>query len=729
VGNSVQSCTEDGSNFEAPVPCTEDEICRSGLCIAVVCVANTISCDGDTLIDCNEDGTDAIITECAATEMFCGVEDERAACRPRVCEPGAVRCDDEQGAVIRCDDRGSEEAIEPCGDDAYCQEGACQDRVCIPGSDPVCIDGDIQQCDDLGAAYVLVTACQPNEGCREGECLPLVCEPGSVRCVEDVVETCSEDGFEILRTSCQPQQGFCDPDLLTCVPWRCRPRSPARCEDNVVVQCDDRGINEDVVDACGEDELCLDAECRPLVCEPDTVACRGEVLETCDRLGIELTSEDCTQQRSYCDDDQGACLPWVCEPGSDPLCRDGDVQQCDGRGTGYELVQGCEDGQFCVDATCLDQVCEPRVVTCDGDVLQTCSDNGLALGERDCVDERAFCDPDRLRCTPWVCTPEDLGCIDGDVQACDARGTQYVHVEDCGERGCVDVACVRLEDGQACQADRECLSDHCAGEVCSPQGFVRVRAGSFLMGSPDDELGRFEEEGPVHRVTLSRALWFGQTEVTQAQWRAVMGTAPSTYPADDGPVESVSWFDALAYANARSEAEGLAGCYNLQGCGGTPGTDFTCALPIALDLDCQGYRLPTEAEWEYAARAATTTALYSGPITAIDCTLDPNLDAIGWYCGNEQFRPHPGGQKTANAWGLHDTSGNVFEWVWDWHDRGWYEDAGERDPVGPGRGTRRVVRGGSWNFFARSSRSAYRTSFSPNTRNGFTGIRLVRWAQ
>jgi formylglycine-generating enzyme required for sulfatase activity len=253
-----------------------------------------------------------------------------------------------------------------------------------------------------------------------------------------------------------------------------------------------------------------------------------------------------------------------------------------------------------------------------------------------------------------------------------------------------------------------------AAQTPIPEGYVRIEPGEFTMGSPEDELGRFGDE-TQHRVTVTRAFALKATEVTQAEWRAVMGNNPSGFRncGDTCPVERVSWFDAVDYVNRVSDAEGLPRCY-------ADDADRTFA-----GLDCTGYRLPTEAEWEYAARAGAMTALHTGDIVNADCVpVDPNADAAGWYCGNAGGTPHPVGEKQPNAWGLYDMHGNVSEWVHDWWAE--YPAGAAVDPAGPASGGGRVDRGGSWGDDAQRVRSADRAGFPPADRFSFLGFRPSR---
>ena len=224
--------------------------------------------------------------------------------------------------------------------------------------------------------------------------------------------------------------------------------------------------------------------------------------------------------------------------------------------------------------------------------------------------------------------------------------------------------------------------------------FKFISAGTFTMGSPTDELGR-ETEETQHEVTLTQSFYMQSTEVTQTQWVAVMGSNPSYFSGcSDCPVEWVSWDDVQTFiTELNTWGEGT-------------------------------YRLPTEAEWEYSARAGTTTAFANGDITVTDCSYDPNLDVMGWYCYNSNDSTQSIAQKNPNAWGLYDMHGNVWEWCQDWY--GTYPSSSVTDPTGPTSGSRRVIRGGSWIHNAYTCRSSHRAPDNPDYRDKHLGFRLLR---
>lgn len=225
--------------------------------------------------------------------------------------------------------------------------------------------------------------------------------------------------------------------------------------------------------------------------------------------------------------------------------------------------------------------------------------------------------------------------------------------------------------------------------------FVFIHPGTFLMGSVEYEVGRDNGE-VLHEVTLTKGFYMQTTPVTQSQWRSVMGTNPSRFieGGDECPVENVTWHACL---------------------------DF---IRILNRMGETIYRLPTEAEWEYACRAGSSESCFTGMIMEFFCGHDPCLHAVGWYCGNSDRKTHPVALKNANDWGLYDMHGNVFEWCQDWY--GSYSSEKSLDPIMSLPGPGRVIRGGSWFANAKNCRSAARLYWSPQSKSDFIGFRLVK---
>jgi len=245
--------------------------------------------------------------------------------------------------------------------------------------------------------------------------------------------------------------------------------------------------------------------------------------------------------------------------------------------------------------------------------------------------------------------------------------------------------------------------------------FVFLPAGSFLMGSPDGEWGSRTDE-QQRQVTITRRFFLAKYEVTQAQWQAVTGRNPSfLYDCPDCPVESISWYEAVAFCNALSQAMGFKPAYTIRD------------TVVTWDPEADGIRLPTEAEWEYACRAGTTSVFNTGACLDTDQAnylgYDPQKGcAKGLWRGQTVET----GTFAPNAWDLHDMHGNVSEWVWDRH--GFFSHEPARDPRGPATGPERVIRGGSWHELGRNCRSAVRHKAFPDQRFKHVGLRLARTA-
>ena len=256
-----------------------------------------------------------------------------------------------------------------------------------------------------------------------------------------------------------------------------------------------------------------------------------------------------------------------------------------------------------------------------------------------------------------------------------------------------------------------------------PGTWVTINAGTFQMGSPSSESCRSNDE-TQHQVTLTHKFEIQSTEVTQAQFTSLMGYNPSKFTSCgiNCPLEQVNWYEAAAYANALSAQVGKAKCYKCTGSGKSVSCTEATAYAGKKVYTCPGYRLPTEAEWEYAYRAGTSTAFYNGGITSCK-GKDPNLEKIGWYNQNSSSTTHPVGQKTPNTWGLYDMAGNVWEWCHDWY--GSYPSSSVSDPVGP-TGSSRVLRGGSWYGNPDYVRAAYRNAYTPSSRLDLIGFRCTR---
>lgn len=239
-----------------------------------------------------------------------------------------------------------------------------------------------------------------------------------------------------------------------------------------------------------------------------------------------------------------------------------------------------------------------------------------------------------------------------------------------------------------------------------------VEGGSFKMGSEDGS----DDEKPVHEVRL-KSFHIGKYPVTFDLYDQFCESTGRDKPDDEGwgrgrrPVIYVNWYDALEFANWLSEQEGLEKVYRV--------VSSKDGKSVNANWERNGYRLPTEAEWEYAARGGNQSKrfTYAG---------SNDLDEVGWYDKNAAGKTHPVGEKKSNELGIHDMSGSVYEWCWDWYDSKYYNNSPKENPPGPDSGSSRVLRGGPWSYTPRRCRVAYRYHWTPAHRGDAVGFRLVR---
>jgi formylglycine-generating enzyme required for sulfatase activity len=670
---------------------TDDEgPCRVGVgaCAAVGenrCVRGELVCNalpGDAMVErCDEidndcdgttdegDGSEAEACEtgelgiCAIGRLSCTLGEFR--CNRRD-DPSDEVCD---GLDNDCDGRADEE-IEPAGCDTgqmgQCQLGqsTCQEgeAVCVATNGPAdeACDELDNDCDGVSDEALDVT---------------VMCTVGLGACATMGLIECRGGG----STGCNavplpPNEEICDGVDNDCDGASDEDIEADECDTGLSGPCQRGGS------VCRLGELACQTLVRPSreLCDDIDNDCDGVLDEgfnvaTVCTVGVgECTVRGVTQ----CTAEGGTECSAVAMPLNDEVC-DGADNDCDGVSDEDIRAQECDTG--------FEEPCQ---------VGRTICRNGEFVCAADAGPREEICDDLDNDCDGEVDTPAGATCCGGDEGA-----------PPCNE---------------------------CPAGTRVPDGWACIPAGEFTMGSPDDEEGRVEPEGPQHRVTVGAPFLMMTTEVTQAQWTGVFDNGPSRNEGrdescDQCPVETVNWWEAIAYANALSRGANLPECYQPQGCEGAAGVDLTCnrVLDVGfVGVACRGYRLPTEAEWEYAARAGTETRFWSGDAEA-------DLARVGWYSANsppdgdnDTRQTHPAGGKPANPWGLFDVHGNVFEWVYDWYAAA-YDGADEQDPIGPEDGTNRGLRGGGCFSTAWDARSAVRGSNGPGARHRHVGFRLV----
>ncbi len=741
--NEDQTC-DDGN------PATGGDHCTNGLCLGEGCTCSQINacCDGCFPINesqsCTDDGLACTLDRCTEGHCshdlspgFCLIDDVCIADGTDRPDFPCQYCD-----ALMPDRWRAKPNQTSCEDGAFCTIGDhCQDGACLA-------DGPRDCSSAVGDAQCEQPAC--NEVDDRCETLPrdygIACNDGELCSYDDHC-----DGFG----HCGGTEIVCENDSGTCGAARA-------CNGSATCETTWPGIET----SCDDGELCTyDDRCdgsggchgEAVICTDDLTTCGAR--RSCNgsslcSISFPGSDQSCNDQNPCSYDDHcnsnGACVGVEIDCTDDPsVC--GVKRSCNGSdicSTFYPAgEQSCDDAELCTyDDHCNGSgSCIGTTITCEDDpgdcgVRRDC--NGTAVCSIVHPGEETSCDDDDL-CTnsdhcngsgtcvgePVLCTSDPAVC--GLKSACDAStGACLEHYPD---------ETISCDDNDPCSPDDHCNAAgecvgtscpdgyYCQDTTCRKEGFIFTPASSFWMGSREEELGR-EIDETRHYVTLTYNLEVMDHEVTQEEFSSRMGYNPSYFDETCGaqcPVENVSWHEALAYANSFSADTGLPSCFI---CTGTL-PNITCTLDstYAKPQDCTGFRLPTEAEWEFVARAGTENATPSGNLIHTGCDpVDAGLNSLGWFCGNATLQPHLGKQKNANAWGLYDILGNVGEWVWDRYYMNYQTDL-PTDPIGPGgTASSRVIRGGNWQYEARWCRLASRAANTDSNRFNNVGFRLVR---
>ncbi len=294
-----QVCAADGLSWGSVTACGGTDTCVAGECFPTTCVAGSRTCSGDVLVECNATGTSRTTTDCAATSQLCTGSGVSAACTVRACVPGALTCNVPRDSVVMCDARGASSTTTACPAGTYCNSGRCDSRVCTPGAVSQCVAGEVQQCNALGSAWLLVTDCSAAQTCVDSPtgatCRTRICTGGTARCATERLFLCALDGLSETYVDCPAGSAFCDAATTSCQPWVCTP-SAVSCSGNNVVTCNARGTASTTTATCSATLGCSGGACVVGCGDGIVQAARGEACDDGNLVSGDGCSSTCMNE-------------------------------------------------------------------------------------------------------------------------------------------------------------------------------------------------------------------------------------------------------------------------------------------------------------------------------------------------------------------------------------------------------------------------------------------------
>jgi hypothetical protein len=469
----LEVCSANGLTIASRTDCAErGEICIAGDCIAPTCEPGEVSCEDGDLYRCSDDGTERQLEQACSVDELCNAAEQT--CIPLLCQANTLVCD---GDTVRsCNEDGTGYTGDPLACDATeaCFEGACLPRICVGSY--LCDGEKSRRCADAGTRLELVETCSIEAAeptyCNPdtGRCELVGCDPSQPICVGNVATVCADDGSAPIAGGIDCEDlgevcfnGGCFPELCT---------EEYVCERSDLYHCEDNGSALLLSGECGRPELC-DANagiCLPEVCTPGDPICNGNIATTCDETGAgyEPGGTDCSESGQACHG--GTCADVVCAP-DEYLCVEGDVHRCNLSGTASDLVADCGTGEHCTNgaSACEPNACSPGAGVCNGTVATTCREDGSGPedGGVDCAETGEAC---RLgECEPLICTSSERFCEGGHVRVCNSSGTASAPYETCLESEyCDDTATVTCRPRRCTPSAAACSGETLA--VCNEDG-------------------------------------------------------------------------------------------------------------------------------------------------------------------------------------------------------------------------------------------------------------------
>ncbi len=705
-------------------------------------------------------------------------------CRPtcdsdRDCVSAGLLCDKSKAYCVEC------LAHAQCKDEQHCASGSCQADLCVGGTS-TCREGAVVECSESGDGTGAPSACGSRQSCVEAQgeasCTDWRCTAGAVECANNEVVTCSADGLTVLSTvgcgakqscaggacrdrSCEPSTRFCKPDGLydcsadglssvlvrscdggqycddvgvpSCKTGVCAPNQPW-CDGNAATVCNANGSGFTADRRnCGTD-LCVAGVCKTPACATAALKCQSEDVFECaaDRLSWAL-KEDCASG-TYCDAAASPqCKAWACTP-NQRVCEDNTPKTCNANGSGYATTETPCGTDLCVAGACETPACASAALKCQSEDVYECAADRLSWTRKQDCASGFYCDVASPACKAWVCTPNQPVCEGTKTKVCNANGSGYLAGgTDCKDSGkvCSAGSCVDAgTEGPSCAGGLDCGGVSCCKSIALPGGTYQMGR-STVSGASDYYSGGYSNELPEHPATVA-GFSLDKFEVTVGRFRKFVEQYNGTPPAEGAGahplIAGTGWhsaWDGSLPATQTVLKTNLACDLNYRtwtdGLGAKERYAINCVNWFAAMAFCiwDGGRLPTEAEWEYAAAGGGENRLFPWGNQAPDGTrANFNGGSATPYRG---VGSTPFGD---GLWGQSDLAGGMWEWTYDWLDSGWY---GKSSPCDNCANTMsaavRVLRGGGWADGAQDLRAAHRSGGAPAYHyGGYVGFRCAR---
>ena len=644
LGLGMAGCSFDPALLNArlcdtDLECPTDQLCVAGACQAVENVVDTGLDIGDVDLGDGVNGT------CGSSEPFCeGLV--------------AVRCDGEQETRVSCLEPSECTTASGC----YCLAGACLPRVCTPGSTR-CNDDTVEVCDDDGAGYVESETCGETEVCLTGACLPRDCDANTVECVGDRLVSCGSDGLIGAVTDCSAEGGFCsdEGDQPQCIDRICEPGSRI-CEDQRVLECDERGAGYAAVETCTGTDVCFEGVCSDRICEPGAVRCSDIfTISECGPSGTTETTTPCGDGNYCASSISGVvtCEPQVCDPGTVRCLEGGESrQECNVQGSDYLAPEPCGNGNFCQAGVCVPWVCVPGSANCAGDFSRTvCDARGTAQSTVDCADGTYCAGADgAAACLDQVCEPDTRRCSGLTTpQVCDARGSALVNQTNCAsDESCRDGLCVE----RVCDPGTRRCADSTAAAVCAADGLSETNqlcgADQYCdAGVCQDRVCTPDANTCFDGFTVARCNALGSTSTNTRCASNEFCASGTCQTQVCSPNSRVCEGDSVRLCNANGSATTVESCGTNQSCVSGTCVDRTCTPNVRTCANLQTVSICNAAGTSTSTQACGSGTFCSGGTcvaqvctpnasTCIDTTTRGVCDAAGSVqtsvpCGTTEF--------------------------------------------------------------------------------------------